>query len=40
MIAAENLPPLIPAGDGDDESVSMPDPFEDLVGKRWGFSSA
>ena len=36
----ENLPPPIPAEDGNNESVSMPDPFEDLVGKKWGFSSA
>ena len=37
---SEALPPPIPAEDRDDKSVSMPDPFEDLAGKRWGFSSA
>ena len=37
---AEDLPPPILIEDEGDESVSMPDPFEDLVGKRWGFSSA
>ena len=37
---AGDLPPSIPIEDEGDESVSMPDPFEDLVGKRWGFSSA
>ena len=29
----ENLPPPIAAKDEADESVSMPDPFEDLVGE-------
>ena len=37
---SKDLAPPIPTEDGDDESVSMPDPFEDLVGKRWGFSNA
>ena len=36
---SEALQPPIPVEDGDDKSMSMPDPFEDLAGKRWGFSS-
>ena len=37
---SEALPPPILADDGDDEIVSVPDLFRDLVGKRWGFSGA
>ena len=36
---SETLPPPIPAEDEDNKSVLMLDPFEDLVGKRWGFSN-
>ena len=36
---SDNLPPPIAAEDEADKSVLMPDPFEDLVGKRRGFSS-
>ena len=31
------LSPPILADEGDDESVSVPDPFGDLAEKRWGF---
>ena len=37
---SEALPPPILADDEDDESLSAPDLFGDLVGKRWGFSGA
>ena len=37
---SEDLPPPIPAEDGDDKSVSMPDTFEHLAGKRWEIGRA
>ena len=37
---SEALPPPILTDEGDDESVSVPDLFGDLVGKRCGFSGA
>ena len=37
---SEALPPPILADEGDDESVSVPDLFGDLVEKGWGFFGA